>query len=275
MRGSVVQYSTCSANGPISMPNVDSLIEFCGISKVYGQGDSEVRALDNVDFAIHAGEFVAVVGASGSGKSTCLNILGALDTPTIGSYRFAEQDVGALTLKQRARLRRERIGFIFQSFNLLGRTTAVENVELPLIYQRIPVKTRRSLAEAALERVGLADRIHHTPAELSGGQKQRVAIARALVAEPDVLLADEPTGNLDSASSEEVMQLIESLNTDQKLTVILVTHESEMAARAERSLCFRDGRIVEAVSKNEAAKSKGAKSEASRNEAPRSEARVS
>lgn len=257
------------------MPNVDSLIEFCGISKVYGQGDSEVRALDNVDFAIHAGEFVAVVGASGSGKSTCLNILGALDTPTIGSYRFAEQDVGALTLKQRARLRRERIGFIFQSFNLLGRTTAVENVELPLIYQRIPVKTRRSLAEAALERVGLADRIHHTPAELSGGQKQRVAIARALVAEPDVLLADEPTGNLDSASSEEVMQLIESLNTDQKLTVILVTHESEMAARAERSLCFRDGRIVEAVSKNEAAKSKGAKSEASRNEAPRSEARVS
>lgn len=223
----------------------DPLLEFRGVSKVYGRGESEVRALDGVDFVIHSGEFVAVIGASGSGKSTCLNILGALDTPTIGCYRFGEQDVGALTLKQRARLRRSRIGFVFQSFNLLGRTTAVENVELPLVYQRVGASERRSRAIEALEQVGLGDRLHHTPAELSGGQKQRVAIARALVGGPDVLLADEPTGNLDSTSSEDVITLLKSLHSEQKLTIILVTHEPEMAAHAERVLRFHDGKLAD------------------------------
>ena len=226
------------------MPDAEPLLQFRGISKIYGRGDSEVRALDNVDFSVDSGDFVAVVGASGSGKSTCLNILGALDTPTIGQYWFGGEEVGSLNLKQRARLRRSRIGFIFQSFNLLGRTTAVENVELPLIYQRFASTQRRKLAEEALDRVGLADRLDHTPAELSGGQKQRVAIARALVGQPDVLLADEPTGNLDSTSGEDVIQLVKSLNEDQQLTVVLVTHEAEMAAHAKRSLRFKDGRIV-------------------------------
>lgn len=220
------------------------LLEFRGVSKVYGQGDSEVRALDNVDLSIESGEFVAVIGSSGSGKSTCLNILGALDTPTIGAYRFDDQDVGQLSLKQRARLRRQRIGFVFQSFNLLGRTSALENVELPLIYQRTPPAERKSRAEEALAHVGLSDRLSHTPAELSGGQKQRVAIARALVTNPAILLADEPTGNLDSTSSQDVMKLITDLNNNQKLTVILVTHEPEMADYASRTLRFQDGRLT-------------------------------
>lgn len=220
------------------------LLEFRGVSKVYGQGDSEVRALDNVDLSIDSGEFVAVIGSSGSGKSTCLNILGALDTPTIGVYRFDDQDVGQLSLKHRARLRRQRIGFVFQSFNLLGRTSALENVELPLIYQRTPPAERKARAEEALAHVGLSDRLNHTPAELSGGQKQRVAIARALVTNPSILLADEPTGNLDSASSQDVMKLITDLNNDQKLTVILVTHEPEMADYASRTLRFQDGRLA-------------------------------
>ena len=220
------------------------LLAFDGVSKIYGRDASEVRALDNVNLSIADGEFVAIRGSSGSGKSTCLNILGTLDVPTSGAYRLQGDDVGSLSLRERARLRRERIGFVFQSFNLLARTTAQANVELPLVYLRIPRGERARLAAAALDRVGLADRRTHTPAELSGGQKQRVAIARALVTDPPVLLADEPTGNLDSDSGDAVMSLISELNATQRLTVVLVTHEAETAAHASREIVFRDGRIV-------------------------------
>ena len=232
-----VDLSTAEFEGPV--------VAFDHVSKVYGEGETAVRALDDVSFEIHAGEFVAVMGSSGSGKSTTMNILGCLDTPTDGRYLFKGVDVKTLTRDQRALLRRHYLGFVFQGFNLLSRTTALENLELPLIYRRVPKAERRDLSMAALKAVGLENRAHHTAAELSGGQQQRVAIARAMVTEPSLLLADEPTGNLDSARSLEIMELLARLNQEKGLTIVLVTHEDDMAAFARRKLEFRDGKIVQ------------------------------
>ena len=220
------------------------VVAFDQVYKIYGKGDAEVRALDGVSFSINAGEFVAVMGPSGSGKSTTMNMLGCLDTPTAGRYLFKGVDVGSLTRDQRALLRRHYLGFVFQGFNLLARTNALENLELPLIYRRIDKATRREMAMKALDIVGLKGRELHTPSELSGGQQQRVAIARAIVTEPSLLLADEPTGNLDSARSHEIMQLLAELNRARGLTVVLVTHEDEIAKYAHRRIEFRDGKIV-------------------------------
>jgi putative ABC transport system ATP-binding protein len=214
-----------------------------GISRVYGHGESEVKALDNIDFTVKQGDFVALMGPSGAGKSTCLNILGCLDRPTAGQYFFQGVDVAYLPREQRALLRRHFIGFVFQGFNLLNRTTALENVELPLIYRRVGRSERRRRATAALAQVGLSGREHHTPGELSGGQQQRVAIARAIVSDPALVLADEPTGNLDTVKSQEIMQLLTRLNQEQGLTIIMVTHSDEIAAFAQRKVSFRDGRI--------------------------------
>ena len=219
------------------------LIEFRNVFKIYGEADAEVRALDGVDLEIADGEFVAVMGPSGSGKSTCLNILGCLDAPTSGTYLFRGVDVGQLSRNERALLRRYYLGFVFQGFNLLKRTTAIENVELSLVYRGIPRKKRREQALDALQLVGLMERESHTSAELSGGQQQRVAIARALATQPAVILADEPTGNLDSERSHEIMELLLRLNNDEGITVILVTHEEEMAQYAKRCVRFLDGRI--------------------------------
>ena len=230
------------ANGVIEGPT--PLVELRAVSKIYGALASEVRALDAVDLKIEAGEFVAVMGPSGSGKSTCMNIIGCLDSPTSGRHLFRGADVGALNKDQRALLRRHYLGFVFQGFHLLNRTTAQENVELPLLYRRLPAAQRREKAAHALQVVGLTGREHHTPAELSGGQQQRVAIARAIVTEPDVLLADEPTGNLDSARSQEIMELLTRFNTDMGITVIMVTHEADIARYARRQVRFFDGRIV-------------------------------
>ncbi|MEL7500685.1 MAG: ABC transporter ATP-binding protein [Planctomycetota bacterium] len=205
--------------------------------------DAEVRALDGVDFEIAEGDFVSVMGPSGSGKSTCMNILGCLDAPTSGYYFFRGVDVGQLTRDQRALLRRNYLGFVFQGFNLMKRTAAIENVELPLIYQGFSRSLRRKRAKRVLEQVGLSGRESHTPAELSGGQQQRVAIARALVTEPSVILADEPTGNLDSARSREIMELLVRLNEESGITVVMVTHEQEMAQYAKRCVSFMDGNI--------------------------------
>lgn len=218
------------------------LIEFDEVSKVFGEGASTVRALDGVDLRIDEGEFVAIMGPSGSGKSTAMNILGCLDVPTSGRYLFKGIDVGQLDRKGRALLRRRFLGFVFQGFNLIARTTALENVELPLTYRGIPAGERRKSAQLALERVGLRGRALHTPSELSGGQQQRVAIARAIVSEPSVLLADEPTGNLDTKTSREIMDLLVGLN-EQGITVIMVTHEPDMAEYARRVVRFVDGRI--------------------------------
>ena len=220
-----------------------ALIELNSVNKVYGRDKTMVRALNNVDMCIRKGEFVAVMGASGSGKSTCMNLVGCLDSPTSGSYYFSGVDVRRLSRDQRALLRRNFIGFVFQGFNLLDRTSAQENVELPLIYRGLAADERRMLARKALEAVGLDGRENHTPAELSGGQQQRVAIARAIVTEPSVLLADEPTGNLDTKRSHEFMQLLSKLNRDRGLTVIIVTHEDNMAAYARRVISFVDGDI--------------------------------
>jgi len=232
---------------PIQEPEIPSssetILEFRDVMKIYGAGEGEVRALAGVSFQIRAGEFVAMMGPSGSGKSTTMNILGCLDTPSSGSYLFRGIDVGALSQRQRARLRRYYLGFVFQGFNLLARTNAVENVELPLIYRGTKRAERRERAFQALETVGLSKWWDHTPAELSGGQQQRVAIARAMVADPSVLLADEPTGNLDSARSEEVMELLCRLNQDRHLTIAMVTHEPDMAAYASRTIHFRDGLV--------------------------------
>ena len=226
------------------MSTVRPVVAFERVAKIYGKGESEVRALDGVSFEIAEGDFVAVMGPSGSGKSTCMNILGCLDTPTAGRYLFKGADVSTLDRDQRALLRRHYLGFVFQGFNLLARTTALENLELPLIYKRIDKKTRRDMAMEALREVGLLGREHHTPAELSGGQQQRVAIARAIVTRPSLLLADEPTGNLDTARSHEIMELIARLNRDQGITVALVTHEEDIASYAHRRLEFRDGKIL-------------------------------
>jgi len=219
------------------------LIALKGITKVYGTGHAAVHALRGIDMNIGPGEFVAVMGPSGSGKSTCMNILGCLDTPTAGTYLFKDVDVGALDRDQRALLRRNYLGFIFQGFNLLNRTSALENVELPLIYRGIPARVRHERALKALEIVGLKGWETHTPGELSGGQQQRVAIARAIVIEPTVLLADEPTGNLDSAPGREVMDLLCRVNTEQKITVLMVTHDPHMATYARRTVQFLDGLI--------------------------------
>jgi putative ABC transport system ATP-binding protein len=220
------------------------LIALEAVERRYGSGEATVRALAGVDITIHAGEFTAVMGPSGSGKSTCMNIIGALDTPTSGHYRFRGVEVGGLDRDQLALLRRHELGFIFQSFNLLARTSALDNVMLPLVYQGVPRRERVERAFAALTQVGLADRAHHGPAELSGGQQQRVAIARALASEPAVILADEPTGNLDSARSAEIMDLLARLNADRGLTILVVTHEPEMAAWARRVLWFSDGQVA-------------------------------
>lgn len=221
----------------------DHLIELKGIAKVYGTGHAAVHALQGVDMRIDQGEFVAVMGPSGSGKSTCMNILGCLDTPTAGTYLFKGVDVGALNRDQRALLRRHYLGFIFQGFNLLNRTSALENVELPLIYRGVPGRLRHEQALKALEIVGLRGWESHTPGELSGGQQQRVAIARAIVIEPAVLLADEPTGNLDSATGREVMELLCRFNANQGITVLMVTHDTHMAGYARRTVQFLDGLI--------------------------------
>ena len=221
----------------------DPLIEFDKVVRTYGMGHAEVHALAGVDLQVHDGEFVAVMGPSGSGKSTAMNILGCLDVPTGGAYRFRGTDVGALTRQQRALLRRYYLGFVFQGFNLLNRTSALENVELPLIYRGMGAAERHQRARTALAAVGLTGWESHTPAELSGGQMQRVAIARAIVAEPSVLFADEPTGNLDTARSIEIMDLLVGLNRDRGLTVLMVTHEPDMAAYASRIIKFRDGHV--------------------------------
>jgi putative ABC transport system ATP-binding protein len=229
------------------------LIAFEGVTKVFGEGQAAVRALAGVDLRIDEGEFVAIMGPSGSGKSTAMNILGCLDTPTEGRYRFKGVDVGGLSRDQRALLRRGFLGFVFQGYNLLARTSALENVELPLLYRGTPPRERRELAREALDSVGLTGWEHHTPNELSGGQQQRVAIARAIVTEPAVLLADEPTGNLDTARSREIMDLIAALNTTNTITVIMVTHEADMAAYARRIIRFVDGKIESDAANRDAA----------------------
>jgi putative ABC transport system ATP-binding protein len=214
-----------------------------GVTKVYGSGSAAMHALRGIDLRIDKGEFVAVMGPSGSGKSTCLNILGCLDTPTSGSYLFEGVEVGKLTRGQRARLRRYYLGFVFQGYNLLNRTSALENVELPLIYRNQPLAERRARARQALDAVGLTGWENHTPGELSGGQQQRVAVARSIVTSPHVLFADEPTGNLDTARSREIMDLLRLLNRDRGITIVMVTHEPDMAAYATRIVRFVDGRV--------------------------------
>ena len=219
------------------------LIETEGLVKDYRLGAQVVHALRGVSVEIEAGEFVAVMGPSGSGKSTLMNLLGCLDTPTGGRYLLEGEDVSHYNRDQLARVRNKKIGFVFQGFNLLPRTSALENVELPLLYDGAPGRDRRSTARAKLEAVGLADREHHHPAQLSGGQQQRVAIARALINDPALILADEPTGNLDSRTSVEIMALFQKLNRD-GITIVLVTHEVDIAQHARRALTFRDGRLI-------------------------------
>jgi putative ABC transport system ATP-binding protein len=219
------------------------IIDLARVTKVYGQGEGEVRALRGIDLRIEPGEFVAVMGPSGGGKSTCMNILGCLDTPTSGTYRFMGVPVGEMSADQRALLRRNYLGFVFQGFNLLSRTSALENVELPLVYRHIPPAERRDRARKALHEVGLAGRESHVPSELSGGQQQRVAIARAIVSEPKVLFADEPTGNLDTATSVEIMKVLTALNEERGITIAMVTHEPDIAAWTRRIVRFRDGSI--------------------------------
>jgi len=231
-----------SARPPAAAP----VVETHALEKIYRMGDVEVPALRGISLSIEAGEFLAVMGASGSGKSTFMNLIGCLDRPTRGSYLMAGRDVSRLSRDQLARVRGEQIGFVFQGFNLLARTIALENVELPLLYQGVGSRERRRRAAEALERVGLGDRLGHTSAQLSGGQQQRVAIARALVNRPALLLADEPTGNLDSHTSIEVMSIFQELN-EQGLTVLLVTHEADIAEHAKRVVTFKDGLVLSDV----------------------------
>ncbi len=220
-----------------------AIIRLTGVTKTYGFGPSAFQALKGIDLSITAGDFVAIMGPSGSGKSTVMNILGCLDTPSGGSYEFQGVAVERLQRDQRALLRRHFLGFVFQGFNLLARTTALENVELPLIYRGHAAATRHAAARDALRQVGLQGWEHHTPGELSGGQQQRVAIARAIVTSPMILLADEPTGNLDTRTSQEIMDLITSFNRDRGITVLMVTHEPDIAAYARRVVRFVDGRV--------------------------------
>jgi putative ABC transport system ATP-binding protein len=222
----------------------EALIELRGVTRRYGKGEAMLMALKGIDLEISAGEFVAIMGPSGSGKSTAMNILGCLDTPSSGEYLFKGAHVESLQRDQRARLRRRYLGFVFQGFNLLARTSAQENVELPLLYRGDSAGVRRAAATRALQAVGLGGWEHHTPGELSGGQQQRVAIARAIVTEPAVVLADEPTGNLDTQRSHEIMGLLLGLNRDHGITVLMVTHEPDMAAYARRMVTFVDGRVA-------------------------------
>ena len=231
------------------MENKKTIIEFKNIVKTYGVGDAKTYALNGVNLSIKEGEFVAIMGASGSGKSTAMNMIGCLDKPSSGEYLFNEINVENLNRNQMALLRRNFLGFVFQSFNLLGRTSALENVELPLVYRKISSKQRKEMAIDALTKVGLQSVIYNTPAQLSGGQQQRVAIARAIVSHPLVLLADEPTGNLDSIKSMEIMNLLKQLNEDENITIIMVTHEEEMSAFANRIIYFRDGNIEDSLKK--------------------------
>jgi putative ABC transport system ATP-binding protein len=232
-------------NSPPEQP----LIALKGVTRVYGEGQAAMMALRGIDICIAEREFVAVMGPSGSGKSTAMNILGCLDTPTAGTYTFKGIEVGKLARNQRTLLRRHYLGFVFQGYNLLNRTSALENVELPLIYRGISASERRARATQALETVGLKGWETHTPGELSGGQQQRVAIARAIVTKPALLLADEPTGNLDSARSREIMELLTSLNRDHGITIAMVTHDPDMAAYAKRIVHFVDG-LVESDERN-------------------------
>ncbi len=231
----------------------EPLIRLRGVTKRYGKGEALLMALKGIDLDVEAGEFVAIMGPSGSGKSTAMNILGCLDTPSSGQYLFKGAHVESLERDQRARLRRRYLGFVFQGFNLLARTSAQENVELPLLYRGDSAAVRRAAATRALQAVGLGGWEHHTPGELSGGQQQRVAIARAIVTEPAVVLADEPTGNLDTQRSHEIMGLLMALNHDHGITVLMVTHEPDMAAYARRMVHFVDGKIAkDAVNPNPA-----------------------
>lgn len=235
------------------MTATEPLVAFDKVWKTYGDGEAKVHALAGIDLAIGRGEFVAIMGPSGSGKSTAMNIIGCLDTPTSGRHGFQGVDAGKLDRKRRALLRNLYIGFVFQGYNLLARMTAVENVELPLIYRGVATADRRKLALEALDQVGLAGRAGHTPAELSGGQQQRVAIARAIVTKPTLLVADEPTGNLDTARSHEIMDLLTGLNRDLDLTIAMVTHEPDIAAYAGRTLRFLDGHVESDSARIEAA----------------------
>lgn len=242
MTSALMMPATAAVPAPVA-PDAP-LIEIAGVTKTYGHGSTAFQALRGVDYTIAPGEFVAIMGPSGSGKSTMMNLLGCLDTPTSGSYLFAGVHVEQLTRNQRALLRRYYFGFVFQGFNLLPRTTAVENVELPLLYRGVPARARRDAALAALDTVGLVEWATHTPSELSGGQQQRVAIARALATQPTLLLADEPTGNLDTERSQEILHLLSTLNRERGLTILLVTHEPEIAAHADRVLYFKDGVVA-------------------------------
>lgn len=222
---------------------MEGLIEIRDMCKIYNPGENEVRALDHVDLTIHKNEFVAIIGQSGSGKSTLMNMLGCLDVPTSGTYTLNGQDVSHLSDDELSDIRNREIGFIFQGFNLIAGLTALENVELPLIYRGVAKKERLQLSEVALEKVGLKNRMGHKPSEMSGGQQQRVAIARAIAQAPPVILADEPTGNLDSGSTKEIMDILKELHSEGR-TVILITHDNEIAARAKRIIRIMDGRIV-------------------------------
>lgn len=223
-----------------------ALIDLTDVRRMYDLGEVQVHALHSVTLKIELGEYVALIGASGSGKSTLMNTLGCLDRPTQGSYLLAGQEVVKMTRDERALIRNRELGFVFQNFNLLNRTTALENVELPLLYCRgISSRERRERAKQMLDKVGLGSRLHHHPSQLSGGQQQRVAIARALVNDPSILMADEPTGNLDSRTSREVIDLFRRLNEEQNITVILVTHDQNVARNAKRTIVLRDGRVVE------------------------------
>lgn len=224
--------------------STQALVQVTDISKIYNPGENEVRALDHVSLTINEGEFVAIIGQSGSGKSTLMNMLGCLDTPTSGTYMLHGTDVSHMTDDEQSDVRNREIGFIFQGFNLIQSLSAFENVELPLIYRKVPRKVRRQLATAALEKVGLGKRMDHKPGELSGGQQQRVAIARAIAQAPPILLADEPTGNLDSASSRDIMNVIHSLYEEGR-TVIIITHDPGIAAQAKRIITISDGHIID------------------------------
>jgi putative ABC transport system ATP-binding protein len=227
--------------------NEASLIDLRGIAKTYGRGDAVFHALRGVDLRIDRGEFVAIMGPSGSGKSTLMNLLGCLDTPTAGSYIFNGIAIESLSKDQRSLIRRHALGFVFQGFNLLARTSTLENVELPLLYRGVPARQRREMAREALASVGMPEKARNTPAELSGGQQQRVAIARAIVTQPETLFADEPTGNLDSKTTVEIMELLGKLNSDRGISIIMVTHEDDVAASAKRVVRVRDGLIASDV----------------------------